>query len=164
MIGCCRQERYISPWGGLGALFTLGLLALPHNPASFGTAMLAENFFQGAAFSVQNIIILRGIGHNNPLAATQFGLLTAAMSLPLDYMQMIDGNAYAMFGGVNGSYLADSLVSGAFCVILGLTIWFFRAKIARADRLAEAGGGPALGLEEGARGRGGTKARRGFDA
>jgi PAT family beta-lactamase induction signal transducer AmpG len=138
-----RIEKFVAPRplylsvGIVGALFTLGLVALPHNPATFGAAMLAENFFQGAAFSVQNVIILRTIGHNNPLAATQFGLLTAAVSLPLDYMQVVDGNAYALFGGVNGSYLADALVSGVFCLILGLVIWLFRARIARTDSLAE---------------------------
>jgi PAT family beta-lactamase induction signal transducer AmpG len=144
-----KLERFIAPRplyllvGTFGAVFTLGLAALPHNPATFGAAMLAENFFQGAAFSVQNVIILRTIGHNNPLAATQFGLLTAALAAPLIYMQVIDGNAYGLFGGVNGSYLADALVSGAFCLILGLVIWFFRAMIARADRQAE--GAAAVG-------------------
>jgi MFS transporter, PAT family, beta-lactamase induction signal transducer AmpG len=134
-----RFERLIAPRplyllvGTFGALVTLGLVTLPHNPTTFGAAMLAENLFQGAAFSVQNIITLRTIGHNNPLAATQFGLLIAATSLPLVYMQAIDGNAYELFGGVNGSYLADALVSGTFCLILGLVIWFFRATIARAD-------------------------------
>jgi PAT family beta-lactamase induction signal transducer AmpG len=138
-----RFEELIAPKplylviGTLGALFTLGLVALPHSPATFGTAMLGENLFQGAAFSVQNFIMLRTIGHNNPLAATQFGLLASAQSLPLVYMQAIDGNAYGLFGGVNGSYLADALISGAFCMILGLLIWFFRAAIARGDNEAE---------------------------
>ena len=138
-----RFERLVAPRplyllvGTVGALVTLGLVALPHNPTTFGAAMLGENFFQGAAFSVQNLIILRTIGHNNPLAATQFGVLLAATSLPLVYMQAIDGNAYALFGGVNGSYLADALISGTFCMILGLMIWFFRAAIARADSAAE---------------------------
>src|ERR1017187_5687867 len=138
-----RFERLVAPRplyllvGTVGALVTLGLVALPHNPTAFGAAMLGENFFQGAAFSVQNLIILRTIGHNNPLAATQFGVLLVATSLPLVHMQAIDGNAYAVFGGVNGSYLADALISGTFCMILGLMIWFFRAAIARADSAAE---------------------------
>ncbi len=138
-----RFERLIAPRplylvvGTVGALATLGLVALPHNPTTFGTAMLAENFFQGAAFSVQYLITLKTIGHNNPLAATQFGLLIAATYLPLTYMQAVDGYAYGMFGGVVGSYLADALVSGTFCLILGLVIWFFRATIARADSEAE---------------------------
>jgi PAT family beta-lactamase induction signal transducer AmpG len=144
-----RLETSIAPRplyllvGIVGAVFTLTLIALPHNPITFGLAMLAENFFQGAAFAVQYLIILRTIGRDNPLAATQFGLLYSASNLPLVYMQVIDGNAYGLLGGVNGSYLADALVSGAFCLILGLVIWYFRKTIARADREAE--GTPALG-------------------
>jgi PAT family beta-lactamase induction signal transducer AmpG len=138
-----RLETAIAPKplyllvGIVGAMFTLGLIALPHNPITFGVAMLAENFFQGAAFAVQYLIILRTIGHDNPLAATQFGLLFSASNLPLVYMQVIDGNAYGLLGGVNGSYLADALISGTFCVILTLVLWHFRATIARADRQVE---------------------------
>jgi PAT family beta-lactamase induction signal transducer AmpG len=123
--------------GAVGAIFTLGLVALPHNSITFGVAMLAENFFQGAAFATSNLIILKTIGHKNPLAATQFGLLYSASILPLVYMQVIDGNAYGLFGGVNGSYLADALVSGVFCLILGAVIWYFRAMIARSDNEVE---------------------------
>ena len=114
--------------GAVGALFTLGLVFLPHNPVTFGVAMLGENVFQSAAFSVANFIILRTIGHDNPLAATQFGLLNAAGALPLSYMQYIDGQAYGL-GGVNGSYLADSLISGLACAILALLLWSLRRSI-----------------------------------
>ena len=79
--------------GGFGALFTLVLVVTPHTPVTFGLAMLGENVFQAAAFAVESMIILRTIGHDNPLAATQFGLLNAATSLPLTYMQYLDGQA-----------------------------------------------------------------------
>ena len=115
--------------GGVGALFTLTLVFLPRNPTTFGLAMLGENVFQCAAFSVTNFIILRTIGPDNPLAATQFGLLNAAAALPLSYMQFLDGQAYGRFGGVNGSYLADSLISGAACVLLALLLWSLRRYI-----------------------------------
>ena len=114
--------------GGIGAVFTLSLVFLPHNPATFGLAMLGENVFQCAAFSVANFIILRTIGPDNPLAATQFGLLNAAGALPLSYMQFVDGQAYG-WGGVNGSYLADSLLSGGVCVALALLLWGLRRYI-----------------------------------
>lgn len=114
--------------GGFGALFTLVLTLVPHTPASFGAALLGENAFQAASFSVANVITLRTIGDNNPLAATQFGLLTAAASLPLSYMQVIDGQAYGL-GGVNGSYAADALVSGAACLALALLLWLLRRTI-----------------------------------
>ena len=111
-----------------GALFTLALIALPHNPATFALALMGENVFQAAAFSVGNIIVLRTIGRDNPLAATQFGLLNAASSLPLVYMQVIDGQAYGV-GGVNGGYLADAGVSGGACMVLALVLWGLRRRI-----------------------------------
>jgi hypothetical protein len=56
-------------------------------------------------------------------------------------MQLIDGNAYALFGGVNGSYFADGLISVAFCALMGGVLWAFRGSIARGDALAD---GPSL--------------------
>ena len=114
--------------GVVGALFTLALINLPHTTPTFGLAMLGENAFQAAAFSVSNIIILRTIGHENPLAATQFGLLNAASSVPLVYMQALDGQGYAI-GGVSGSLLMDAAISGAAAVALGLTLWLCRRTI-----------------------------------
>jgi PAT family beta-lactamase induction signal transducer AmpG len=114
--------------GGLGAAFTLSLILLPRTPGVFGLAMLGENVFQAAAFSVSNMIVLRTIGHENPLAATQFGLLNSAGSLPLAYMQAIDGQAYGL-SGVNGSFLADAAISGGVCILLGLMLWLLRRRV-----------------------------------
>ncbi len=128
-LGKSIAPRPLYLWvGGVGALFTLSLVFMPRNAATFGLAMLGENVFQCAAFAVSNFIILRTIGHGNPLAATQFGLLNAAGALPLSYMQYIDGQAYGL-GGVNGSYLADSLISGAACGVLALLLWGLRRRI-----------------------------------
>ncbi len=114
--------------GGFGALFTLILVVTPHIPATFGLAMLGENVFQSAAFAAESMIILRTIGHDNPLAATQFGLLNAATSLPLTYMQYLDGQGYAAIG-VNGSLLADALISGAAVLMLAGVFWLWRRRI-----------------------------------
>jgi PAT family beta-lactamase induction signal transducer AmpG len=139
-LGVARAERLLAPrplyltLGATGALFTLVLAVLPHAPLTFGVAMLGENLFQGAAFAVQYLIILRTIGSGNPLAATQFGLLIAAANTPLVYMQLVDGLAYARFGGPQGSFLADALLSGCCCALLGVVLWTCRAAVARADR------------------------------
>ncbi|HZZ88050.1 MAG TPA: MFS transporter, partial [Caulobacteraceae bacterium] len=115
--------------GGFGAIFTLMLTLVGRDPVTFGVAVLGENVFQAAAFSVGNMIVLRTIGHDNPLAATQFGLLNSAASLPLMYMQFIDGQGYGRAGGVNGAFLVDAGVSGAACVALALVLWLFRRRI-----------------------------------
>jgi PAT family beta-lactamase induction signal transducer AmpG len=114
--------------GLLGAVFTASLILMARTPATFGLAMLGENLFQAAAFSTGTIIILRTIGHDNPLAATQYGLLNAAYIVPLAYMQAIDGAAYGP-AGANGSFLADAGISGATCLALALVLWLWRRKI-----------------------------------
>jgi PAT family beta-lactamase induction signal transducer AmpG len=104
--------------GGVGAIFTLALAAAARTPVTFGLAMLGENVFQAAAFSSANVITLEAIGHDNPLAATQFGVLIGATVIPLTYMQVIDGHAY-QWGGATGSLVADAVISGVVCVLLG---------------------------------------------
>ncbi len=115
--------------GMVGAAFTLTLIVLGRTPATYAAASLGENIFQAASFSVGYAITLRTIGHENPLAATQFGLLTAAGSLPLAYMQAIDGHFYGMLGGASGSFLADAGISAAGCAALGLLFWALRRTI-----------------------------------
>ena len=65
--------------GSTGALFTLSLLLLPRAPGVFALALIGQNIFQASAFVVENTIIFRTIGEDNPLAATQFGLLAAGL-------------------------------------------------------------------------------------
>jgi PAT family beta-lactamase induction signal transducer AmpG len=103
--------------GIVGALFTFTLIALPRNGATFALAMAGENVFQAAAFTAASAIIFRGIGEGNPLAATQFTFLTAAYSLPITYMQTIDGHAYA-FGGLTTTFLTDAGISLLVCLVL----------------------------------------------
>jgi PAT family beta-lactamase induction signal transducer AmpG len=115
--------------GLVGASFTLMLIPAPRDWIVFGIAVMVQNVFQAAAFTAANAITLRAIGHDNPLAATQFGVLVGVTQIPLTYMQMIDGRAYG-FGGVVGTFAADALISGAACVILGLLYWSYGRKVA----------------------------------
>lgn len=114
--------------GGFGAIFTLFLVASPHTPMTFALAILGQNVFQAAAFATENMITLRTIGPNNPLAATQFGLLGATANLPIAYMQYLDGRGYAA-GGVNGSLLTDALISGAAVLVLTAVLWNWRNRV-----------------------------------
>ena len=116
--------------GIVGAAFSLGCATLPRTPATFGLSFLGENVFQAAAFAVGNLIALRVAEENKALAATGYGLLIAATTVPITYMQIIDGHAYD-FGGVTGSFVADALVSAAACVLLAgmLAIWRRRIPV-----------------------------------
>jgi PAT family beta-lactamase induction signal transducer AmpG len=115
--------------GAGGAAFTAALIFLPHTPLTFGLAFMGEIAGQAAAFTVQNAIMLRTIGHNNPLAATQCALLGAGMCFPLAYMQALDAQGYGLLGGIGGAYLTDAAISGAACAILALVLWLFRRRV-----------------------------------
>ncbi len=114
--------------GGTGAIFSLALILAPRNPISFALALLGENVFQAAAFSVSNLIMLRTLSDDDPLASTQVGMMLAASAVPLTYMQVIDGHAYS-FHGVVGSFAADALISGGVCLALALVLRLFRRRI-----------------------------------
>ncbi len=114
--------------GIIGAVFSLLCAGLPRTTVVFGVAFLGENVFQAAAFAVGNLIALRVASENPALAATGYGLLVAATTVPLTYMQIVDGHAYD-FGGVTGSFLADALVSGAACVLLAGMLAMWRRRI-----------------------------------
>jgi len=104
--------------GILGATFTLGLLALPHSPATYLLAVLGEQAAQSIAQVSQNAIIFRSIRQGSPLASSQFGLLSTAFVVPYVYMQGLDGFGYKLAGGVTGSFTMDALVSLAACALL----------------------------------------------
>jgi PAT family beta-lactamase induction signal transducer AmpG len=114
--------------GAIGAGLTLVTLVLPRQPGAFAFAVLSENMAQAAAFSVGNAIILRSIGADSPLAATQFSLLISAVGIPLTYMQVLDGQGYAM-GSLRGAFLMDAGVSGLACLVLAAVFWRFKAQI-----------------------------------
>jgi len=107
--------------GLAGAAFTLSLLLLPRVPTTFGLAFIGENFFQAAALATGVSIIFEVVGPGNPLAATTFALLIAAMAFPIDYMQMVDARAYD-WHGITGAFLVDALVSGAACILLAIVL------------------------------------------
>jgi MFS transporter, PAT family, beta-lactamase induction signal transducer AmpG len=121
--------------GLLGAGFSLLLIGLPRTPAMFGVALLGENIFQAAAFAVSNVISLNSLGEDNPLAATQFGLLFASSAIPLTYMQIIDGAAFTAHG-LNGGLFADAAMTAGACLMLALILYAFRTAVARAEATA----------------------------
>jgi len=103
--------------GVAGGLFTLSLLLLPHSPAVFAIAIIGENLFQAMSFAAGNAITFEVIGPGNPLAATTFSILLAAVNLAIDYMTLLDGKGYD-HGGVAGSFLLDADLSIVVCLAL----------------------------------------------
>jgi PAT family beta-lactamase induction signal transducer AmpG len=122
--------------GVLGALFTAGLLVPARTPALFAVAMVGENVFQAAAFAVVNALILLSIGKNNPLASTQFALITAAQVVPIVYMPMLDGLGYDR-GGLLGNLAVDAGLSLAACAVMALFFTRSWKDTPRAEEAAE---------------------------
>jgi MFS transporter, PAT family, beta-lactamase induction signal transducer AmpG len=117
--------------GSVGALFTLTLIVLPHGPVTFALAVVGENLFASAALAAATAIIFDTIGKNNPLAATQFSVLNAAVQLPAAYMQAIDGIGYGR-GGLTGTLLTDASISLITCGTLALALWLLYRMAPRA--------------------------------
>jgi PAT family beta-lactamase induction signal transducer AmpG len=121
--------------GVVGAMFTLGLIGLPRTPMVFALAIVGQNVAQSAALALNYVIALESLGQDNPLAATQFGLITSAAALPITYMQLLDGHAYGV-GGLTLMYAADGGLGLMACLAMAflLRLWSHRraAHAARA--------------------------------
>jgi PAT family beta-lactamase induction signal transducer AmpG len=119
--------------GTTGSLFTLAMLLLPHTPATFAIAFLAENIVQALSFTAAVAICFATIGSDNPLAATQFSLLTSATVLPILYMGVIDGRVYASFSAthrISAMYAVDGSLSLAACALMALILSHRTAGVA----------------------------------
>lgn len=119
--------------GLVGAAFTFSLIPASRDSVVFGIAVLGQNLFQAAALSAAAAITFRTIDKDKRFAATQFTVLIGVTQIPLTYMQMIDGRAFDL-GGVSATFLADALISGSACVLLG--ILYRRANLKAAPELA----------------------------
>jgi len=117
-----------------GSLFTLFLLVLPRTPMTFALAFLGENAVQALSFTAAVAICFATIGRNNPLAGTQFSLLTAATVLPILYMGVLDGRVYGGYG-LARMYLVDGGVSLAACVVMAAVMWKLRVGRRLPDEL-----------------------------
>ena len=116
--------------GILGCLFTLSLVALPHTTATYAGALFGEYLFQAVAFSIQIGIVFEAIGPDNPLAATTFSFLTAATNVPVTYVTLIDGRAYAR-AGITGTLFVDAAIGIVTCLVAGTLLARMERKRAR---------------------------------
>jgi len=124
--------------GIVGGLSTLTFLVLGHNPAVFTWAFVSENIWQSAGIATGSALILASIGKNNPLASTQFAILTAAMCAPITYMQWIDGQAYGAHG-LTGLYSTDGGLDLLACAIMVTLFLLWSHRLGKASRTGELG-------------------------
>jgi MFS transporter, PAT family, beta-lactamase induction signal transducer AmpG len=121
--------------GILGCLFTLSLVVMPHTTGTFAAALFGEYLFQAVAFSIQIGIVFEAIGPDNPLAATTFSFLTAATNVPVTYVTLLDGRAYAK-AGITGTLFVDAAIGIVTCLVAGTVLARMEAR--RAVVAAEA--------------------------
>jgi MFS transporter, PAT family, beta-lactamase induction signal transducer AmpG len=107
--------------GIAGASFTAAIALLPHTPWCFVIAVVGENAFQSLAIAASIAITFEAIGQDNPLAATNFAVLTAAYNVPISYMLLVDGYGYGL-SGVQGAFVIDAAVGGAACLLVGMLL------------------------------------------
>ena len=107
--------------GTAGSVFTLLLLLLPRSPGMFAVAFLGENMVQALSFTAAVAICFHTSGRENPLAATQFSLLTSATVLPSVYMGVLDGRVSTRHG-VSGMYAVDGALSLLACGMMALVM------------------------------------------
>ena len=115
--------------GFVGGISTLSLIILAHTPAVFTFAFVTQNVWQSAALATGNALILSSIGKNNPLASTQFAVLTAAVCAPITYMQWLDGHAYGAHG-LTGLYSTDGGLDLFACGLM-TALFFYWARRSR---------------------------------
>lgn len=113
--------------GTAGSSFTLLLLLLPKTPLTFALAFLGENCVQALSFTAAVAICFTTIGNKNPLAATQFSLLTSATVLPILYMGVLDGRVYGAHA-LAGMFLADGSLSLLACIAMAVVMSRFAQR------------------------------------
>jgi PAT family beta-lactamase induction signal transducer AmpG len=113
--------------GTVGGFFILSLLLMPRSPLIFAVAFLGENVVQALSFTAAVAICFAIIGPDNPLAATQFSLLTSATVVPILYMGVLDGRTYGSHG-LSRMYFVDGGLSLLACLAMALILRAFRAR------------------------------------
>jgi PAT family beta-lactamase induction signal transducer AmpG len=116
--------------GVSGSLFSLALNWLPKTPLTFALAFLGENSVQALSFTAAVAICFAMIGPDNPLAATQFSLLSSATVFPILYMGILDGRMYDR-AHLSGMLLADGGLSLAACMVMALVLGRFMRGAAK---------------------------------
>jgi MFS transporter, PAT family, beta-lactamase induction signal transducer AmpG len=108
-----RRTVYLASGFG-GAAAALALIWMPHTLGFFALGVLTYNFFQGINYTAFTAFEFEIVGTRNPLACTQFALLTAASNLPISYMTAVDGHFYTTHGlpGMLGVDAVSSVVVG----------------------------------------------------
>ena len=93
-----------------GAAAALGLIRTPHTLLFYAAGVLMYDFFTGINYTAFTSLEYEIVGSGNPLASTQFALLSASANLPISYMTAVDGHFHTTHG-LGGMLAVDALSS-----------------------------------------------------
>jgi hypothetical protein len=76
----------------------------------YAAGVLMYDFFTGINYTAFTSLEYEIVGTGNPLASTQFALLSASANLPISYMTAVDGHFHTTHG-LAGMLAVDALSS-----------------------------------------------------
>jgi MFS transporter, PAT family, beta-lactamase induction signal transducer AmpG len=112
--------------GVVGSLFTVAVLLLPRDVASFALVVCGESVFQSLAIACSLAITFEIIGEGNPLAATNFALLSGIYNIP-SLILFVDGWSYGRWG-VTGAFGVDAALGGFACLLMAIFLRSFERR------------------------------------
>ncbi len=101
----------------LATIVTGGLIAGPKVLIFYMVGCFLYNLFQGISYTAYSTLMFEIVGLKNPLAATQFTLLTSLSNVPIVLLGALNGFGYSRFG-LNGMLASDTLVTAMTGVLL----------------------------------------------
>ena len=136
---CGRFQRrtvyVVSGFGGAAA--ALGLIRAPHTLLFFAVGVLVYDFFTGINYTAFTSLEYEIVGSGNPLASTQFALLSASANLPISYMTAVDGHFHTTHG-LGGMLAVDALSSIVVGTVL-LVVFHRMGHLGKRAEMAVAG-------------------------
>jgi len=119
---CARYVRrtvyVVTGFGGAAA--ALALICTPHVLLFYAAGVLMYDFFTGINYTAFTSLEYEIVGPGNPLASTQFALLSASANLPISYMTAVDGHFHTTHGlaGMLAVDALSSMVVGASLLLI----------------------------------------------
>ena len=129
-----RTVYVVSGFGGAAA--ALALIWTPHVLLFYAAGVLMYDFFTGINYTAFTSLEYEIVGPGNPLASTQFALLSASANLPISYMTAVDGHFHTTHG-LTGMLAVDALSS--MVVGASLLLVFHRMGVGKRAEVAVAG-------------------------
>jgi len=125
-----RTVYVVSGFGGAAA--ALALIRTPHVLLFYAAGVLMYDFFTGINYTAFTSLEYEIVGTGNPLASTQFALLSASANLPISYMTAVDGHFHTTHG-LAGMLAVDALSS----IVVGASLLLVFHRMGHLGRKAD---------------------------